>query len=466
MAKVLFYNTMTRKKEEFTPLGKDFVRIYDCGPTVYWYAHIGNMWRYMMSDLTRRVLEYNNYSVKQVMNLTDVGHLSSEELAADTGEDKMVMSAKKEGKTVWEVADFYAKAFFDDLKLLNIQTPNVVCKATDHVNEMVELIKKLEVLGFTYRVGNHIIFDLSKFPEYGKLSHHNLENLKSGTRLEPLPGKKNPYDFSLWIVDPEHAMHWPSPWGEGYPGWHIECSAMSMKYLGEQLDIHSGGQDNMFPHHENEIAQSEAITGKKFVQFWMYAGWMQVDDKKMSKSKGTVYRIADLVEKGYDPLAFRYLCLTAHYRTPLNFTFESLDAAQTALRKLQEFASRFPISYFGFQNKTSEKAGEYKKRFLEAVNDDIDLPKALTVVWELVKDTSMNHQEALALLADFDKVLGLRLLEKKVEEEVPAEVLALLKSREEARKSKDFKLSDKLRNKISALGFLVEDTLNGQKLTL
>ncbi len=463
---IRFYNTSTRRKEIFEPLKPDFVRMYDCGPTVYWYAHIGNMWRYMMSDLIRRVLEFNGYQVKQVMNITDVGHLTDEDLAADTGEDKMEVAARREKKTPQEIAEFYTQTFLKDLDSLNIQRPHVMPKATDHIPEMIALIQRLEEKGYVYRAGNYVVFDISKFPDYSKLSGKNLDELRAGARLEPVEGKKNPFDFALWIVDPQHLMRWDSPWGVGYPGWHIECSVMSMKYLGEQLDIHTGGEDNIFPHHENEIAQSEAATGKQFVKYWLHAGFLQVEGKKMSKSLENLYRLDDLMERGFVPSAFRYLCLTAHYRTPLNFTWDGLGAAQNALKRLREFARGVSAPSGQAMPEVGSAVAIWRERFLAAANDDLNMPQALAVVWDLVKsaraDTSLLPI-AYGLLQDWDKVLGLN-LDYAPAETIPQVLKQLVEERERHRQEDHFDEADQIRQKILDLGYTVEDTSEGPRV--
>ncbi|MBU3957175.1 cysteine--tRNA ligase [Patescibacteria group bacterium] len=455
--KIKLYNTLSKKKEIFKPLKADYVRFYDCGPTVYWYAHIGNMWRYVISDLLRRALEYNGYKVKQVMNITDVGHLTEDDLAADTGTDKMEVAAKREKKTPEQIANFYTKAFFRDTERLNIVHPHVVPKATKHIKEMIELIKALEKKGYTYWAGDkYFVYDISKFKNYGKLSGKNLEELKAGVRLEPVPGKKNPFDFALWIKDPKHLMHWDSPWGAGYPGWHLECSAMSMKYLGPSLDIHTGGEDNIFPHHENEIAQSEAATGKKFVRYWVHIRHNLVNGAKMSKSKGNFYILQDLIDKDYDPLAFRYLCLTVHYRKNLNFTWKSLESAQKALNKLRQQVAGW---------KTGKKGvPEFEKKFLEAINNDLDMPRALAVVWDLVKSKYPDSAKKASLLK-FDQVLGFRLAaQTKVKIKIPTEVNQLVEKREELRKEGKWQEADKVRQQIKKLDWQIEDTAKGPKL--
>lgn len=466
--KIKLYNTLTKKIEEFKPLRSDFVRMYDCGPTVYFYAHIGNMWRYIISDLLRRTLEYNGDKVRQVMNITDVGHLTEDDLAADTGEDKMVTAAKEEKKTPAQIAEFYTQAFFQDRERLNLLAPHVIPKATEHIQEMVDLIKILEKKGYTYWAGDkYFVYEISKFKNYGKLSGKKLDQLRAGVRLEPIKEKRHPFDFALWIKDPKHLMHWDSPWGVGYPGWHLECSAMAMKYLGPTLDIHSGGEDNIFPHHENEIAQSEAATGEPFVRYWVHIRHNLVDGQKMSKSKGNYYLLQDLIDKGFDPLAFRYLCLTAHYRTNLNFSWDSLKAAASALEKLRRVVQelqgkgqeRSTLSQEGL-----EKTEKYREKFLAAINHDLKMPEALAVVWELIK-SNISSYDKLDLLLDFDQVLGLDLAaQTKVEMKAPKEITVLIKKRELLREQGKWQEADEVRKKMEALGWLIEDTPGGPKV--
>jgi len=424
----------------------------------------------------RRVLEYNDYQVKQVMNITDVGHLTEDDLlAADTGEDKIIKAAREERKTPQQIARFYTERFFEDTQKLNILKPHVVCPATEHIPQMIELIKKLERKNYTYLAANHLCFDIAKFKNYGRLSGKKLKELKVGARLEPIPGKRHPYDFSLWIVDPGHLMRWESPWGVGYPGWHIECSAMSMNYLGSTLDIHTGGEDNIFPHHENEIAQSEAATGKKFVRFWVHARFLQVEGQKMSKSLGNVYRIKDLEDRGFDPLAFRYLCLTAHYRTPFNFTWKGLEASQRALEKLRSLVldlngkrvnakARNPSFRSG---RKSAEVEEFRKRFLAAINDDLNLPQALAVVWEMIKDKRYKIKDKRELILDWDRVLGLdfaRFMVHGSRFTINKETKKLVEKREELRKEGKWEEADEMRKKIEDRGWKVEDTESGPKI--
>jgi cysteinyl-tRNA synthetase len=464
---IKLYNTLTRKIEEFKPLKSDFVRMYDCGPTVYMYAHIGNMWRYIISDLLRRTLEYDSYKVKQVMNITDVGHLTEDDLAADTGEDKMEVAAKKEKKTPQQIAGFYTQAFLKDTERLNILRPHIIPKATEHIISMIRIIEVLEKKGYAYWAGDkYFVYDISKFKNYGKLSGKNLKELKAGSRLEPVPGKKNPFDFALWIKDPKHLMRWDSPWGVGYPGWHIECSAMSMKYLGPTLDIHTGGEDNIFPHHENEIAQSEAATGKKFVRFWVHIRHNLVDGAKMSKSKGNFYILQDLIDKGYDPLAFRYLCLTVHYRKNLNFTWKALKGARSAYEKLVEMVKGWKV---GGRKTISpgdpEKIQKFRRKFQDKLSDDLNVPEALAVVWQMAK-SDIPDPDKLDLILDFDKVLGLRLAaQAEGKTIIPKEIKKLIAEREELRKQNKWQEADEVRKKIEKLGWKIEDTEKGPRLT-
>jgi cysteinyl-tRNA synthetase len=464
-------NTMGRKKEVFKPINKEEVRMYCCGPTVYNYAHIGNLRTYIFEDVLRRVLEFNGFKVRHVMNITDVGHLTSD---ADTGEDKMEVGAKRERKTVWEIAEFYTKAFFEDTQRLNILRPTIVCKATDHIKEMIELIQKLEKKGYTYIIEDDgVYYDTSKFKDYGKLTGMNFEelqeNLKAGARVEFNPKKRNITDFALWKFSPKdkkRQMEWDSPWGIGFPGWHIECSAMSMKYLGESFDIHCGGIDHIPIHHTNEIAQSEGATGKKFVNYWLHGAFLVMGKKeKMAKSAGNILTLQTLIDKGFDPLDYRYLCLTAHYRSELEFSWESLKAARKSLLKLREKIEEFREKAKKEKNESDPKiVKKYQEAFLEAINDDLNMPKALSIVWDLIKTKEkISAKDRLRLLFEFDKVLGLN-LEKEKKEEIPEEIEKLVEEREEARKKGDFKKADEIREKIKSMGYLVEDTKNGPKI--
>lgn len=460
MNEIYLYNSLSRKREKFEPIEPGKVRLYTCGPTVYWSTHIGHMSKYVGDDLLKRTLTYNGYDVLHVMNITDVGHLTSDE---DEGEDKMEKGASREGLSVWDIAKRYEAEFFTTLDALNVLRPKVVARATQHIKQQIELISKLQEKGFTYQTEGAVYFDVSKFPDYWKLSGQKLDEKKVGARGDVVvdENKKNPYDFVLWFKTvgrfKNHVMRWNSPWGEGFPGWHIECSAMSMLYLGETIDIHTGGIDHIGVHHPAEIAQSEAATGKTFVKYWIHRDFITVEGRKMSKSLGNFYTLKDIVDRGYNPLSLRYLFLTAHYRTPLNFTWEALDGAQRALNKLYDFVS---CSQEGPQ----VGCAEYEQKFLEAVNDDLNTPKALSVVWDLVK-SNYPVSAKKASLFKFDEVLGLGLSNARAEKLIiPADVAVLIEEREEARKAKDFSASDKLRKKIEEKGYIIEDTDSGVKV--
>ncbi|MFB3896641.1 MAG: cysteine--tRNA ligase [bacterium] len=452
---IQFTNTLTRNKEDFVPLIPEKVGIYSCGPTVYNYAHIGNFRAYVFADILRRMFEYTGYTVTHVMNVTDVGHLVSD---ADDGEDKMEAGARREKKTPWEIAEFYTQDFFNNEAKLHILRPTLVCKATDHITEMILLVKTLVDKGFGYETSDGIYFDVSKLPQYGRLSGIKLDEQKAGARVEVRDEKRHHADFALWKkADPSHIMQWDSPWGKGFPGWHLECSAMSMKYLGETFDIHTGGTDHIPIHHENENAQSEAATGKPFVRYWLHGEFLLVDGGKMSKSKNNFYQLKDLEAKGFEPLSYRYFCLTGHYRSPLNFTWESIDAAQRALNNLR-------VDLLRLQKLPDTGAGELEDRikqsFLESITDDLNMPNALAVVWEAVY--ALKGRVLRRTLLDFDRVLGLGLAEVKEQELViPAEIEQLKDQRNLARKNKDFKAADTLRQQALDLGYIFEDTPQG-----
>ncbi|MGA2911822.1 MAG: cysteine--tRNA ligase [Candidatus Levyibacteriota bacterium] len=445
------YNTLSHQVEEFRPLNPPNVGMYACGPTVYDYQHIGHMRRYVGDDILIRVLKYDGFKVHHVMNITDVGHLVSD---SDTGEDKMEKGAKKFGKSVWDIAKMFEQQFKDSCRELNIQLPKDLMHATDFIKEQIELIKKLEEKGFTYKTTDGIYFNTSKFPDYFKLSRQNPEELRAGARIE-MGEKKNVSDFALWKFSPKdekRQMEWESPWGMGFPGWHIECSAMSMKALGDTFDIHTGGIDHINIHHTNEIAQSEAATGKPFVNYWVHHSFLQVEGEKMSKSLGNFYTVQDIIEKGFDPMALRYLYLQTHYRQEMNFTFEALEAAQNALNRLRkEIADYEPGS-------TSFK--DYEEQFKTAINDDLNMPKALSILWEVIRSDKSNS-EKLATALKFDEVLGLSLKDSKSivrkQEKMPVEVQKLLEERDVLRKEKKFSEADKIREKIIEMGYKVED---------
>jgi cysteinyl-tRNA synthetase len=454
------YNSLTKEIDEFKPLKPSHVSMYVCGPTVYQFAHIGNFRTYTMTDVLLRTLRYDGYSVEYVMNLTDVGHLTGDNLGdADTGEDKMEKSAKKEGKSAWEIASFYTDAFLEDFKKLNLEEPTHLVKATDHIQEQIELIGTLEEKGYTYQTRDGIYFDTTKFPSYGQLS--DLDQIKEGARVEKNEEKRNPRDFALWKFSPNHAggekrqMEWKSPWGVGFPGWHVECSAMSMKYLGPTIDIHAGGMDLKQIHHPNEIAQSEAATGQQFVHYWMHVAFMLVQGEKMSKSLGNTYRVYDLERNGHSPLALRYLYLQTHYRQEMNFTFPALEAAQNALDHLYELAATF--------GEAKGACLSHEQRFIEALNDDLNTSEAIAAMWDMLKSTEPKSAKLQSLLK-MDSVLGLgikdvihdKLFSNPID--LPPEIWAIVKERNELRRSKHFVQADHLRNKLRKLGYELVDS--------
>lgn len=453
---IKLYNTLTHSKEKFVPIDKNEIKIYSCGPTVYGYAHIGNFRTYVFMDNLRRMFKYNGYNLKHVMNITDVGHLTSD---ADTGEDKMEKAAKKEGKNPYEIADFYTKAFMKDIEKLNIDLPDIISKATDNIPEMLEMVKKIVSNGYAYETSNGIYFDVSKLDKYPVLSNNKVEGQEAGARIQVDKEKKNPYDFAIWIKAPEnHLMKWDSPWGKSYPGWHLECSAIGKKFLGEHFDIHTGGIDHVPIHHENEIAQSKGATGKIPANYWMHTEFLLVDGGKMSKSLGNVYTLDELQERNIEPLAFKLFCYTSHYRNKLNFTFEGVNASEKALGRLREGY----ISHInGKEIADKDKLESYKKRFTLAINDDLNMPLAMGIVWELIREEKKSPEYA-KLLEEFDEVLGLDLKNyKKKSIEIPKDVQNLIEERIEARKNKDWKKSDTLRDMIKIKGFIVKDTPNG-----
>ena len=452
---IKFYNTLTKQKDVFIPLDKETVRMYSCGPTVYKNATIGNMRTNIFQDVLRRVLRYNGYKLKHVMNITDVGHLVSD---GDEGEDKMLKSAREEHKSPLEIAEYYTKLFFKDLKALNIETPEVVCKATDHINEMIEYVKKLVANGYAYETSTAIYFDVSKLDTYGILSGINLADQKSGARVGVDKEKKNPYDFALWIKAPEnHLMKWDSPWGPSYPGWHIECSAMGQKYLGEQFDIHTGGIDLIPTHHENEIAQSKGACGKIPARYWMHGEYLLINGGKMSKSLGNVYLLDDIINRGYDPLVYRLFSYSCHYRNKLNFTWEGMDASAKSYERLKD---GYQKHLEGKDDVAQEVIDEFENRFHMAINDDLNMPLAMSVVWEVVRYEQKSKQLA-DLLLKFDTVLGLQIDKKTEKEEIPEEILELVEQRKLARQEKDYAKSDEIRDALKEKGYEVKDTKDG-----
>ncbi len=463
------YNSLTRSIEGFTPINPPSVSLYTCGMTVYDFAHIGHGRKYVGDDILRRTLSRFGYQVKHVQNVTDVGHLSSD---ADEGEDKMEKGAKKYGKTVWEVAQFYTDHFYESMDALRVLRPTIVCKATEHISDQIALISKLLEKGLAYDTPEAVYFDVTKFAGYAELfGRQKLEDKKAGVREAVVEGehKKHAADFALWFKRvgrfADHAMHWDSPWEDGFPGWHIECSAMSMKYLGDSIDIHTGGIDHIPVHHPNEIAQSEGATGKPFVRVWLHYNFLRVDGKKMSKSLGNFYTIEDVVQKGVNPLALRYFYLTAHYRSELNFTWEALSAAGSALKELQGQV-RTLRSQLQKRNALSdeklEKIDAFRLRFDEALANDMNTPQALAVVWELLK-SNITSQDKYDLILDFDEVLGLGLAEVKeaVVEAVPDDIQELLMKREALRKAKKYQESDDIRKELQQKGYEIEDRPEG-----
>ncbi len=462
--KLQLYNTLTKVKEEFNPLKENEVRMYSCGPTVYSFAHIGNFRAYVFMDTLRRALEYNGYELKHVMNITDVGHLESD---ADEGEDKMEKAARKENKNPYEIAQFYTDIFFRDMGRLNIEKPEIIAKATEHIPEMLEFVQGLIKNGYAYETSKGIYFDISKLDKYPVLSNRKLDEQIAGARVDVDSEKRNPYDFALWIKAPEnHIMKWESTWGLSYPGWHIECSAMGRKYLGDQFDIHTGGIDHIPTHHENEIAQSKGLTGKVPAKTWMHVEFLQVDGGKMSKSLGNIYTLDQLQEKGIEPLAYKLFCFTAHYRTKLNFTFETALASQRALMRLRE---GFIKHLQGEQNISDEEIKKYEEKFLEAVNDDLNMPLAMGIVWEIVRNENKSKQFA-ELLLKLDKVLGLELenskkyLEESKKIDLSEEIQDLIEKRKQARMNKDWALSDNIRDELKEKGYMVKDTKEGMTI--
>lgn len=458
------YNTLTRKIEEFKPLNPPNVSFYVCGPTVYDFTHIGHMRTYTNNDVLKRALTYLGYKVNHVMNVTDVGHLSGDD---DSGEDKMEKGAKKYGKTVWDVAKFYTDFFFKTTDSLNILRPDTTCKATEHIEEMIQLINRLKQNEFIYETGEAVYFNVIKFKNYGKLSGQKLEEKIQAVREEVNIDleKKHPADFALWFKRvgrfADHTMHWPSPWGEGFPGWHIECSAMSMKYLGETIDIHSGGIDHVPVHHENEIAQSEAATGKPFVRYWFHNNFLTVDGQKMSKSLGDFYTIEDIEKNKIDPLSLRLLFLQTHYRQPLNFTWHSARASLEAFNRLKEIALNLKPQN-NLADLKSQKAIAYQKQFIDAISSDLQTPQAVAVMWDMIK-SDISNDEKYFLLMDFDKVFGLK-LNNLTEEKIDANIIILAEKRLEARRVKNFDASDRLRIKIKKAGFKIEDKGDNYKI--
>ena len=450
---VQLYDTYRRAIHKFIPLSKESVSLYACGPTVYDYAHLGNLRSYLFVDVLRRVLEINGYQLNHVMNITDVGHLTSD---ADSGEDKMEKGARKQGKSAWEIAKFFERAFFADLDHLSIKRPTTICRATEHIAEQIEYVEILQQRGYTYQTSDGVYFDTAKLPSYGKLAKLDIDGLQAGARVA-IGEKKRVPDFALWKFsgDGQRQMQWTSPWGEGFPGWHIECSAMSEKYLGNKFDIHVGGEDHIPVHHSNEIAQCEGRHDHQPANFWMHGYFLQLGKEKLSKS-GKSLLLTELIDKGYDPLAFRYLVLTSHYRSHLQFSIKALDSAATALKRLTKMRSQWPDD--------GELSVEFQQQFMRYINSDLKTPQALAVLWAVTK-SELSDADKKATILYFDQVLALSLDRQQDPEAVPQAVLDLAEQRQQARTAKHWQQSDELRAQILSLGFTVEDGPQGFTLT-
>ncbi len=458
---IKLHNTLTGTTDTFSSLTDHRVGMYHCGPTVYHYAHIGNLRSYILADTLRRMFEVNGYSVNQVINLTDVGHLTGDNLGdANSGEDRVEKEAKKEGKTAQEITSFYIDAFFKDLQALNIETEGThFPKPTDHIPEQIKMIQELEAKDAVYRISDGMYFDTSKYPHYGKLGNINIEGQKEGARVESTGEKRNPSDFALWKFSPENEkrqQEWESPWGIGFPGWHIECSAMSMKYLGETFDVHTGGIDHIPVHHNNEIAQSELVTGKPFANYWLHNAFVNVNGGKIGKSLGTSVLLQEIIEKGYSPLDYRYLLLLARYSQQVNFTYEILDAARAARERLVKHASMII-------NKVDNSKLEYVEKFVEIINNDLDTPQLIAELWNSLKNESISDEEKLNYIYTVDKLTGLTLLTsakelaQKVVSHIPENIMSLIQQRLAAREQKAWTTSDKLRDQINSLGYDIKD---------
>lgn len=460
------FNSMGRSPQEFVPLRPGKVGFYGCGPTVYNYAHIGNLRTYVFEDILVKTLRRFGYEVTHVMNVTDVGHLSGDD---DTGEDKMLRSAKERGESVLQIAKFYTDAFFADTGRLGIARPTVVCRATEHVQDMIDLIARIEANSFTYMAGGNLYFDVTKFPNYGELANLRLDDLKAGARIDVDANKKNPHDFVLWFTKSKfenQALVWDSPWGKGYPGWHIECSAMSMKYLGESFDIHAGGIDHIPVHHTNEIAQSEAVTGKRWVNYWLHAEFLIMDKGKMSKSKGGFITLQSVVDAGFDPLDYRYFCLGGHYRSQLSFSWEAMEQAKASrkalVERLLDLRDKGAGPALPSRSELTPAAAERLRRFDENLADDLAAPRALAELWGLVRDPEIPAAHALAAALDMDEVMGLglasaRRAEASLDASAVARIESLVAKRSAAKKAKDWAQADAIRDELRGIGVSLED---------
>ena len=459
------YNTLSRKKEIFKPKRGKKVGLYTCGPTVYWYSHLGNLRTYIFEDILKRVLKYNGYRVKHLMNITDVGHLTSD---ADTGEDKMEKGARREGKTAWEIAKFYTETFKKDIKRLNIKEPDLWAKATDHIKEQIDLIKILKRRRFTYKISDGIYFDTSKLKEYGRLAGPKKRKIKARARVEMVRGKKNPTDFALWKFSPlgiKRQMEWDSPWGKGFPGWHTECVVMGVKYLGIPFDIHTGGIDHISIHHPNEIAQAEAAFGKILARFWLHGEFLTLKEGRMGKSEGNIITLEDLTRKGFNPLTYRYLCLNSHYRKKLTFSWQALKGAENSLNNLYQkvVEIKSAIQKKGAPSTKNQKVKKTEEEFLNYINDDLNSPKALALMWKIIKTSKLSNKEKYNFLLKLDKVFGLNLSKIKAER-IPSEVKKLVEEREKYRKKNNYIKADEIRQKIKEKGWQIEDTKEEQKI--
>ncbi|MDI6788712.1 MAG: cysteine--tRNA ligase [Planctomycetota bacterium] len=474
------YNTYSKKKEEFKPAENNKVKIYSCGPTVYSHPHIGNFRSFIVADILGRYLRYSGYEVIHIMNITDVGHLTTDDnLAPDEeGADKIQLAAMSEKKTPIEITQFYTDKFFYLLKILNLYPASFYPKATDHIPEMIEITRKLLEKGYGYAVGGTIYYDINKFPKYGSLSGNTLENLRAGSRVSVRSEKRSPFDFALWKQDPKHLMQWDSPWGKGFPGWHLECSAMSMKYLGDTIDIHTGGEDNIFPHHECEIAQSDAFSGKQVVRYWLHTKHLLVNNQKMSKSLGNFYTVEDILNMGYHPMVLRYALMSTHYKQQMNFTLEALKSAQGAVERLRDFKKMIDDRIVSGQDsgQMGRSVLQYaptllktREAFTESLDDDLNISSALSVVFDFVSETyksDINKTDALNIqkaLNDFDKVLGILETDTAPIFIGEEEIARLIKERERSRENKDFRRADEIRNYLIEKGIILEDTPQGTR---
>lgn len=466
------YNTMTRRKEKFIPIEKGKVRLYTCGPTVYNYAHIGNLRTYIFEDVLKKSLNYFGLKVKHVMNVTDVGHLESD---SDTGEDKMQLGAKREHKTVWEIARFYENAFFNDCKKLNIKRPDIVCRATDNISDMINMIKILEKKGYTYISNGNVYYSIDKFKNYNKLANLSMKELEAGSRVEVDKNKKNPLDFVLWFTNSKfknQIMQWDSPWGKGFPGWHVECSTMSMKYLGDRIDIHCGGVDHIPVHHTNEIAQSEGVLGHKWVNYWMHGEFLVLDNGKMSKSKGDFLTVSTIENKGFSGMDYRYFCLQSRYRKQLKFSFDALKDAHNTYIKLKD-----KIAYIISQSESEKDNSkirenvilDYKNRFSKQIGDDLNIPNAITVLYDVIKSDKLLNREKKELIESFDNVLSLDLLnmdgesDRNVSNVDENKIDKLISERDEARANKNWNKADNIRDTLNAMGIEIIDSKQGTR---